>query len=652
MAEQKQNGAPVRKIPEYGSSQARAAQTRGRGGPGGGRPGRGMMSFERPKNTRGTLLRLLRYLGPSRYLLLLVGLLLSLSTFSSLAGTWFLKPLINDYILPGDFAGLGLALLKLGGIYLTGVTATFLQSQLMMRIAQRTTHTMRSDLFNHMQALPLQFFDTHTHGELMSRFTNDMDNVSMAMEQSVTQLASSAVMFVGTVTMMLTLNPILFLTTAGMMTIMFFFSRTMTRRGRSLFREQQRTLGRMNGFIEETIEGIKVVKAFTREPIAREDFAVLSDDFRVTATKANIVAGTIMPVMGNLNNISYALTAALGGFLAIRSGFDIGSLAAFLQYSRQVGMPINQITNQINSLLSAMAGAERIFAMMDLQPETDDGAWHLIRVSDREEASHARDGWAWERVDAEGQTQRVPLRGDVRLQSVTFSYDERVDVLKNVSLYAKPGQKIAFVGSTGAGKTTISNLLNRFYDVREGAVTYDGIDVKDIGKNSLRSALGMVLQDTHLFSGTVMDNIRYGRLDASDEACVQAAVRASADSFIRRLPQGYQTVITGDGGSLSQGQRQLLAIARAYVADPPVMILDEATSSIDTRTERLIEQGMNQLMEGRTVFVIAHRLSTVRNANAILVLEHGEIIERGDHDELVAQEGRYYKLYTGQYRLT
>ncbi len=652
MAEQKQNGAPVRKIPEYGSSQARAAQTRGRGGPGGGRPGRGMMSFERPKNTRGTLLRLLRYLGPSRYLLLLVGLLLSLSTFSSLAGTWFLKPLINDYILPGDFAGLGLALLKLGGIYLTGVTATFLQSQLMMRIAQRTTHTMRSDLFNHMQALPLQFFDTHTHGELMSRFTNDMDNVSMAMEQSVTQLASSAVMFVGTVTMMLTLNPILFLTTAGMMTIMFFFSRTMTRRGRSLFREQQRTLGRMNGFIEETIEGIKVVKAFTREPIAREDFAVLSDDFRVTATKANIVAGTIMPVMGNLNNISYALTAALGGFLAIRSGFDIGSLAAFLQYSRQVGMPINQITNQINSLLSAMAGAERIFAMMDLQPETDDGAWHLIRVSDREEASHARDGWAWERVDAEGQTQRVPLRGDVRLQSVTFSYDERVDVLKNVSLYAKPGQKIAFVGSTGAGKTTISNLLNRFYDVREGAVTYDGIDVKDIGKNSLRSALGMVLQDTHLFSGTVMDNIRYGRLDASDEACVQAAVRTSADSFIRRLPQGYQTVITGDGGSLSQGQRQLLAIARAYVADPPVMILDEATSSIDTRTERLIEQGMNQLMEGRTVFVIAHRLSTVRNANAILVLEHGEIIERGDHDELVAQEGRYYKLYTGQYRLT
>jgi len=611
-----------------------------------------MMSFERPKNTRGTLLRLLSYLGPSRYLLIVVGLMLGISTFSSLAGTWFLKPLINNFILPGDFGGLGFALLKLGGIYLAGVGATYAQSQLMMRIAQRTVHTMRRDLFDHMQKLPLQFFDTNTHGELMSRFTNDMDNVMMAMEQSMTQLASSIVMFAGTVTMMLVLSPPLFAATAVMMTIMFLFSKTMTKRGRALFRDQQRTLGRMNGFIEETIEGIKVVKAFTREPEAREDFGILSDDFRKSATKANIVAGTIMPVMGNLNNIGYALTAAFGGFLAVSTGFDIGSLAAFLQYSRHVGMPINQITNQINALLSAMAGAERIFAMMDQEPEIDGGSWSLTRVAGKPGARNGSEAWAWERTDAEGNTERIPLRGDVRLHNVTFSYDGRTEVLKNVSLYAKPGQKIAFVGSTGAGKTTISNLLNRFYDVQEGTVTYDGIDVKDIRKGSLRSALGMVLQDTHLFSGTVMDNIRYGRLDATDEDCIQAAVQASADSFIRRLPQGYETVITADGGSLSQGQRQLLAIARAYAADPPVMILDEATSSIDTRTERLIERGMNQLMEGRTVFVIAHRLSTVRNANAILVLEQGEIIERGDHDELLAQEGRYYKLYTGQYRLS
>lgn len=640
--------ASGRRLPEYQST---------RNGPGGrprgpGGPGRGMMNFERPKSTKKTMARVLAYLGSSKYLVIVVLLLMGVSTCASLAGTWFLKPLINDYILPGNFRGLGTALLVLAGIYLAGVAASFIQSQLMMRVAQRTVNVMRKDLFDRMQSLPLRFFDANSHGELMSRFTNDMDNVMMAMEQSLTQLTSSIVTFVGTIAMMLVLSPLLFCVTAVMLTVMTLASRVLTKKGRAYFREQQRTLGQMNGYIEETIEGIKVVKAFTHESVAREDFQQLSGDFRKAATRANIIAGVIMPVMGNLNNISYAATAAFGGLLAIRTAFDIGSLAAFLQYTRHVGMPVNQITNQINTLLSAMAGAERIFALMDQEPETDGGSWRLVRESGTAGGQGGSESWAWERADADGSAERVPLRGDVRLHDVTFSYDGRTDVLRNVNLYAKPGQKIAFVGSTGAGKTTISNLLNRFYDVQQGQVTYDGIDVKEIDKADLRSALGMVLQDTHLFSGTVMENIRYGRLDATDEECVQAAVQASADSFIRRLPQGYDTRITGDGGNLSQGQRQLLAIARAYVADPPVMILDEATSSIDTRTERLIEQGMNKLMQDRTVFVIAHRLSTVRNANAILVLENGEIIERGDHDDLVAQDGKYNKLYTGQYRLT
>ncbi|HEY5465807.1 MAG TPA: ABC transporter ATP-binding protein [Clostridia bacterium] len=620
------------------------------GGPGG--PGRGPMNFEKPKHARRVMGRVLVYLGSSRYLLILVFFLLFMSTAASLAGTWFLKPLINNYILPGDFRGLAMELLSLLAIYLAGVLANFLQSQLMMRIGQRTVNTIRRDLFDRMQALPLRYFDAHTHGELMSRYTNDMDNVQLAMEQSLTQLTASLVTFVGTVVMMLILSPVLFLVTGSVMAVMVVVSRIITKHSRKYFQAQQKTLGRMNGYIEETIEGIKVVKAFTHEPEARGDFQELSDDYRKAATKANIIAGVIMPIMGNLNNISYALTAAFGGLLAVRSAFDIGSLAAFLQYSRQVGMPINQITNQINTLMSALAGAERIFDMMDQDPEIDDGTYRLARVAGEAGGRDRKGQWAWERTKTDGGAERIPLRGDVRLHNVTFSYDGRTEVLHNIDLYAKPGQKLAFVGSTGAGKTTISNLLNRFYDVQEGSVTYDGIDVREICKDDLRGALGMVLQDTHLFSGTVMENIRYGRLEATDEECVLAAERASADSFIRRLPQGYDTVITGDGGNLSQGQRQLLAITRAYVADPPVMILDEATSSIDTRTERMIERGMDVLMEGRTSFVIAHRLSTVRNADAILVLENGEIIERGNHDDLVAQGGKYYQLFTGQYRLT
>ena len=439
---------PARRLPDYQPSQGPNARPGGMrpGGPGGGGPGRGMMSFERPKNTKRTLLRLLAYLGPSRYLLIVVFLLLGVSTGASLAGTWFLKPLINDYILPGDFAGLGTSLLFLLGIYLAGVTANFLQSQLMMRVAQRTVNVLRRDLFSHMQTLPLRFFDAHTHGELMSRYTNDMDNVQLSMEQSLTQLTSSLVTFVGTIVMMLVLSPVLFIVTGSIMAVMLLVSRWLTKRGRRFFREQQRTLGRMNGFIEETIEGIKVVKAFTHEAIAREDFQELSGDFRKAATKANIIAGVIMPIMGNLNNISYAATAAFGGFLAIQGSFDIGSLAAFLQYSRHVGMPINQISNQINTLLSAMAGAERIFAVMDEEPETDGGAWHLVRTSGEAGGNDGRESWAWEKTGQDGALEKIPVKGDVRLHGVTFSYDGRTDVLREVDLYAKPGQKIAFVG--------------------------------------------------------------------------------------------------------------------------------------------------------------------------------------------------------------
>ncbi len=624
------------------------------GGPGGHRGG-----FERPKDARKTILRLLGYLNNRKLLLALVVIFMLVSTASNLIGSYFLKPLINDYILPGDFSGLAAALAGLGGIYLAGVAASYLQSRLMVQVAQTTTNRMRQELFVKMQRLPLKFFDTRTHGDLMSRYVNDLDNVQMALEQSMVQLFSSALSFIGAVVMMVVLSPVLSIITFLMLGLMVFLSGKLAGRSRKYFREQQATLGNVNGYIEEMVDGLKVVKVFNYENAAINEFKRRNEAYRKSAAEANFYAGVVMPIMGNLNNITYALTALFGGILAVLTSFDIGSLAAFLQYSRQVGWPVQQVTSQLNNILSAMAGAERVFDVMDQLPEVDNGDVTLVGVTKDASGALVVSGngarpshWAWKVPQPDGSFQYVELKGDVRLNGVTFAYEEGKTVLRNLSLYAKPGQKIALVGSTGAGKTTITNLLNRFYDIEEGSITYDGIDIKRIRKDDLRHSLGMVLQDTHLFSGTILDNIRYGRLDATDEECIAAAKQVNAHSFIRRLPQGYQTEISADGANLSQGQRQLLAITRAAIADPPVMILDEATSSIDTRTERLIEKGMDALMEGRTVFVIAHRLSTVRNSRAILVLEHGEIIERGDHDDLLEQKGRYYQLYTGQYELT
>ncbi len=633
-----------------------------RPGPPGGPHG---AHFERPKDARRTLRRLLAYLKGKELLLVLVLGLMMLSTGSMLAGNYFLKPLINDYILPGDFPGLAKALVVLGAIYLVGALASYLQSRLMMVTAQRTTNTLRRDLFARLQELPLKYYDTHAHGDVMSRFTNDIDNVQVALEQSLVQLLSSALTFTGAVVLMIVLSPILFVVTFLMLGLMIFLIGKITKRSSQFFKAQQANLGNVNGYVEEMVDGLKVVKVFTREQEAIAEFKLRNEAYRQSATSANFTAGAVMPIMGNLNNIAYAGTAMFGGILAVVSAFDIGSLAAFLQYTRNVGMPVQQITNQLNVILAAMAGAERVFQVMDEPVEPDGGTVTLVeahkngdgRIEPSSINAHPTNSatqktWVWKVPNGNSDYHYVEVQGDVRFHDVTFGYDVDKTVLHDLSLYAKPGQKIALVGSTGAGKTTITNLINRFYDIEEGQITYDGIDVKQIRKDDLRNSLGMVLQDTHLFSGTIMDNIRYGRLDATDEECIQAAKQVSAHSFIKRLPEGYQTQISADGGNLSQGQRQLLSIARAAVADPPVMILDEATSSIDTRTERLIEKGMDALMKDRTVFVIAHRLSTVRNSDAILVIEDGRIIERGDHEDLLEQKGRYYQLYTGQYQLS
>ena len=618
-----------------------------------------MPGFEKPKNTKKIIQRLLGYLSAKKFQLLLVIIMMVLATGARLLGNYLMKPLINDYILPGDFNGLANMLALMAAIYVVGVLSTYGQSRLMLYIAQRMTNTMRRELFTKMQSLPLRYFDTHTHGELMSRYTNDIDNVQMAFEQSLVQLFSSALMFIGANVMMLVLSPVLYLISITIMALMFFFARFFTSRSGKYFKAQQSNLGRLNGYVEEMVDGLKVVKIFNYEKEANKEFKHRNADYREAASQANFFAGVIMPVVMNLNNISYAAVAMVGGLLTVANNFDVGSLASFLQYTRQMGMPITQISNQFNTILAALAGAERVFEVMDQAPEVDEGQVKLVGANKSTdgfvEVSHNGihpTHWAWKRTKPDGTVEYIELKGDVRFNDVVFGYEKETTVLKGISLYAKPGQKIAFVGSTGAGKTTVTNLINRFYDIKQGTITFDGINVKEIKKDDLRKSLGMVLQDTHLFTGTVMDNIRYGRLDATDEECVQAAKLSSAHSFIKRLPQGYQTMITADGANLSQGQRQLLAIARAAAADPPVLILDEATSSIDTRTERLIERGMDALMKDRTVFVIAHRLSTVRNANAIIVLEDGEIIERGDHDDLLEQEGRYYRLYTGQFELT
>ena len=683
--------------------------------PGPNRAPRG--GYQKPKDLKKTVSRLLGYLTRSKLPLLAVLAFLLLSVATNIGGSYMMRGIINDFVWSGctDFAGLGKAVLVLIAVELLSAAATYGQSAIMVQLAQRGVNRLRRDLFDKLQNLPLSYFDRHPHGELMSRFTNDADNVQLALEQSVVSMLSSCFTFVGLVAMMVIINWKLFIVTALVLALTMTLFKKLGGRSRRFYQQQQAALGKVNGSIQETIEGLKVVKAFTHEEQAKADFKKLNEAYRDSAQKANFYSTMIMPVSGNLMNISYALTAAVGGLLSILQGFDLGGLVVYLNYSKQVGQPMNQISQQMTTLLSAMAGAERIFEVMDTQPEADQGqvtlvrarkengvltplapsqartgtwAWkvpknqpmRLVRVlnlpdktavelpADADLAGENK-GWAWKYPGPDGSMGLHPIRGAVRcvegedatyvelkgavrFNHVDFSYVPGKRVLHDVSVYANPGQKIAFVGSTGAGKTTITNLINRFYEIEGGLITYDGIDVRSIRKDDLRRSLGAVLQDTHLFTGTIMDNIRYGRLDATDEECIAAAKSANAHSFIRRLPQGYDTVITGDGASLSQGQRQLLSIARAAVADPPVMILDEATSSIDTRTEALIQQGMDALMEGRTVFVIAHRLSTVRNSNCIVVIEHGEIEEKGDHEQLLEKQGRYYRLYTGQFQLS
>lgn len=606
--------------------------------------------LQKPKNAKRTLSQILKYIGRNKALLFVVLFALILSTLCSTGASYWLKPILDgveESIKGGTFATEGVRRLMLNlaivSLFYIGASVfSFVQSKIMVKVAYKTTNSIRKDLFDHLQTLPLKYFDSKTHGEIMSRFTNDVDNIQLMLEQTIVQFISSIFSFVSIVTMMIVLKWQLFLVALVFLVIMIINSVNIAKNTRKYFKAQQEALGAMNGNIEETIEGMKVVKVFNHEQQAIAEFDELNSKFRKVATNANFYSGIMGPCGTGINNALYATITLAGGMLVLSHTLGIGTFFTFLGYTRQFRQPIDQIMNQMNNIFSALAGAERVFEIMEMAGEVDDGT---VTLSMEKNADSKQ--WFW--IDGD---QKVPVEGKVVFENVDFSYVPEKQVLKNINLYAKPGQKIAFVGSTGAGKTTITNLINRFYDIQEGAITYDGIDIKRIKKNDLRKSLAIVLQDTHMFTGTVMDNIRYGRLDATDEECIEAAKLASAHSFIRRLPDGYNTKITGDGESLSQGQRQLLAIARAAVADPPVMILDEATSSIDTRTELHIEHGMDRLMLNRTVFVIAHRLSTVRNADAIMVLENGEIIERGDHDDLISQKGRYYELCTGKAKLS
>lgn len=583
------------------------------------------MGGRKPKNTRETIRRLMTYLNEDKAKMSLALVCVILNTLGALAGSYMLRPIINTYIVPvdgsrGDAAGLARALGVMMAVYLIGVAASYAQAKIMLTVAQNALMKIRNDLFGKMQSLPVKFYDTNSNGDLMSRFTNDVDTIGMMLSNTLVQLFSGSLSIIGTLFLMLYTNIWLTLVTVVMIPVMMKAGGAVARRSQKYFSAQQASLGAVNGYIEETITGQKVVKVFCHEEKAQQEFNRLNRNLRDNQIRAQFFGGIMGPVMGNLSQLNYSLTACIGGLLCIFRSFDVGGLTVFLNFSRQFSRPINEISMQVSNVFSALAGAERVFAVMDEEPEPADDADAVVLN---------------------------PMQGHVILDHVTFGYNPDKVILRDISLYAKPGQKIAFVGSTGAGKTTITNLVNRFYDIQSGTITVDGVDIRHLNRKNLRENIAMVLQDTHLFTGTVMENIRYGRLDATDEEVIQAAKTASAHSFIMRLPHGYDTMLEGDGANLSQGQRQLLNIARAAISKAPILILDEATSSVDTRTEKHIEHGMDRLMADRTTFVIAHRLSTVRNANAIMVLENGQIIERGDHEELVAMKGRYYELYTG-----
>lgn len=605
----------------------------------------------KPKNLRFTVRYLLSYMGKHRFLLFFVAVLVSVSAISNLLGTYMIRPVVNT-LTAGNTGALVRGILLTAVIYGIGVLAAYGYTQTMVRAAQKVLCDIRRDLFAHLQELPVSFFDTRRHGDIMSSFTNDVDTISDALNNSFAVVIQSFIQIAGTLTMLFVLNWKLSFLVLICYIIMFLYIQFSGRRSSAYFARQQLSLGDLDGYIQEMVSGQKVVKVFNHEKKCMEIFREKNEKLRREGTGAQSYAATMVPAVVSISYINYALVAVIGGIMAMRGQMDVGSLASYLVFVRQAALPINQFTMQSNFLLAALAGAERIFQIMETPAETDEGKTILVNVKREGEelvpCSEKTGSWAFQKPDGK----LIPLRGDVRFRNVSFGYDDSRMILKNISLYAKPGQKIAFVGSTGAGKTTITNLINRFYDIQDGCVVYDGIDVREIRKADLRRSLGIVLQDTHLFTGTIAENIRFGRLSATREEIVQAAKIANADSFIRRLPRGYDTMVTSDGANLSQGQRQLLAIARAAISDPPVLILDEATSSIDTRTEALIEKGMDRLMEGRTVFVIAHRLSTVRNADAILVLENGEITERGSHEELLEHKGEYYQLYNGMFELS
>ena len=625
-------------------------------------PMRGRMPGEKKVENPGRIFkRLMKYVMKSYGLhLVIVAALILVSVLANVQGTMFIQSLIDDYIQPmltaesADYQPLAMAILRVAGFYAIGVAAAYIYNRLMINVTQGVLRNLRNDLFSHMETLPIKYFDTHSHGDIMSIYTNDTDTIRQMVSQSMPQVFNSAITVVSVFISMVILSVPLTIVTLVMVAVMLVVTaRTAGISGR-YFLQQQRDIGKVNGFIEEMMEGQKVVKVFCHEEENIQKFNELNENLYQSADRANYLVNIVGPVNMQLGNVSYVVCAIVGGALSLSgiTGLSLGSLASFLTFNRSFNMPINQISQQLNSIVMAMAGAERIFKMLDEEPETDNGYVTLVHVKEengRLVESKSRTGrWAWRHEhQADHSVDYVEVKGDVVFDGVDFGYNDEKIVLHDVELFATPGQKIAFVGSTGAGKTTITNLINRFYDIQDGKIRYDGINVNKIRKADLRRSLGIVLQDTHLFTGTVMDNIRYGKLDATDEEVIAAAKLANADGFIRHLPEGYDTVLTGDGANLSQGQRQLLAIARAAIADPPVLILDEATSSIDTRTERIVQDGMDKLMKGRTTFVIAHRLSTVKNSDCIMVLEQGGIIERGTHDQLIEEQGKYYQLYTG-----